>query len=84
MENYTYVLVQDNDEIPALFRVANGEEQIRVDGEWVDPTIEQVEELEGLLVVTIEESFVDIYDDMLGSKKTPKREDIEPHVTEKK
>jgi len=55
MENSTYVLVTDGDEVPALFQITDGVEKLREDGEWVDPTFEQIEELDGILVATIEE-----------------------------
>lgn len=82
MEEYTYVLITDGDEIPALFRVEDGLEQMRENGEWIDPTEEQFEKLDGLLMATIDEKFVEIYDEIQASKKVAKASDIEPYKTE--
>ena len=84
MADETYVLVSDNDEVPALFKITDGLEQIRMNGEWTDPTIEQIEELDGLLVATIEEKFVEVYDEIQASKKVATTADIEPYKTETK
>ena len=77
-----YVLVSDNDEVPALFKIDGESEQIRVNGEWTDPTFEQIEELDGLLVATIEEKFIEVYDEIQASKKVATTADIEPYKTE--
>lgn len=77
-----YVLISDNDEVPALFKIDGESEQIRVNGEWTDPTVEQIEELDGLLVATIEEKFVEVYDEIQASKKVATTTDIEPYKTE--
>ena len=82
MENSTYVLVTDGDEVPALFQITDGVEKLREDGEWVDPTFEQIEELDGILVATIEEQFVSVYDEIQASKKVATTSDIEPYKTE--
>ena len=79
-----YVLVSDNDEVPALFKIDGESEQIRVNGEWTDPTFEQIEELDGLLVATIEEKFIEVYDEIQASKKVATTADIEPYKTETK
>jgi hypothetical protein len=84
MADETYVLVSDNDEVPALFKITDGLEQIRMNGEWTDPTIEQIEELDGLLVATIEEKFIEVYDEIQASKKVATTADIEPYKTETK
>jgi hypothetical protein len=84
MENSTYVLVSDSDEVPALFQITDGVEKLRENGTWVDPTIEQIEELDGLLVATIEEKFVEVYDEIQASKKVATTADIEPYKTETK
>ena len=80
--NEHYVLVSDNDEVPALFKITDGVEQIRFNGEWTDPTFEQIEELDGLLVATIEEKFIEVYDEIQASKKVATAADIEPYKTE--
>jgi hypothetical protein len=77
-----YVLVSDNDEVPALFKVDGDTEQIRMNGEWTDPTLEQIEKLDGLLVATIEEKFIEVYDEIQASKKVATNADIEPYKTE--
>jgi hypothetical protein len=82
MINETYVLVSDNDEVPALFKVTDGVEKLRENGEWVDPTLEQIEELDGLFVATIEEKFIEVYDEIQASKKVATAADIEPYKTE--
>jgi hypothetical protein len=79
-----YVLISDNDEVPALFKIQDGNEQIRINGEWTDPTFEQIEELDGLLVATIEEEFITVYDEIQASKKVATTSDIEPYKTETK
>jgi hypothetical protein len=82
MDDEIYVLVSDKDEVPALFKISEGFEQIRMNGEWTDPTIEQIEELDGLLVATIEEKFIEVYDEIQASKKVATTADIEPYKTE--
>jgi hypothetical protein len=82
MENSTYVLVTDGDEVPALFQITDGVEKLRENGEWVDPTFEQIEELDGLIVATIEEKFIEVYDEIQASKKVATTSDIEPYKTE--
>lgn len=77
-----YVLISDKDEVPALFRIENGSEKIRMGGEWTDPTWEQIEELDGLFVATIEEKFIEVYDEIQASKKVATTSDIEPYKTE--
>jgi hypothetical protein len=82
MESSTYVLVTDGDEVPALFQITDGVEKLRENGEWIDPTLKQIEELDGLLVATIEEKFVEVYDEIQASKKIATTADIEPYKTE--
>ena len=79
-----YVLITDNDEVPALFKIDGESEQIRMDGEWTDPTLEQIEKLDGLLVATIEEKFIEVYDEIQSSKKMATTADIEPYKMETK
>lgn len=82
MDDEYYVLISDGDEVPALFKISDGLEQIRRDGEWTDPTEEDIESLDGLLVATIKEEFVSVYDEMQAEKKTPTKEEIEPYTVE--
>jgi hypothetical protein len=77
-----YVLISDNDEVPALFKITDGLEKMRENGEWVDPTLEQIEELDGLFVATIGEEFISVYDEIQASKKKATTSDIEPYITE--
>lgn len=82
MDDEYYVLISDGDEVPALFKISDGLEQIRRDGEWTDPTEEDIESLDGLLVATIKEEFVSVYDEMQAEKKTPTKEEVEPYTVE--
>lgn len=81
MEDQTYVLISDQDEVPALFKVEGGTEQIRMNGEWTDPTVEQIEELDGLLVATITEEFVPVYDEIQANQKAATKSDLEGFTT---
>jgi hypothetical protein len=80
MEDETYVLISDSNEVPALFKIEDNLEQIRINGEWTDPTAEQIGELDGLLVATITEEFVPVYDEIQASQKTATRKDLEGYV----
>ena len=82
MDDEYYVLISDGDEVPALFKISEGLEQIRRDGAWEDPTEEEIESLDGLVVATIKEDFVAVYDEIQASKKTATRDDIEPYAME--
>jgi hypothetical protein len=82
--NELYVLVSDDDEVPALFKIEGDIEQMRENGEWVDPTEDQIEKLDGLLVATIGEEFISVYDEIQASKKKATTSDIEPYKTEMK
>lgn len=84
MEDELYVLISDGDEVPALFKVSEGLEQIRMNGEWTDPTEDQIEALDGLIVATIKEDFISVYDEIQAGKSTPTREDVEPYRVESK
>lgn len=81
-EDEYYVLISDGDEVPALFKISEGLEQIRKDGEWTDPTEDDIEALDGLVVATIKEEFVSVYDEIQAEKKTPNKEDVEPYTVE--
>jgi len=80
MEDETYVLISDSNEVPALFKIEDNLEKIRINGEWTDPTAEQIGELDGLLVATITEEFVPVYDEIQASQKTATRKDLEGYV----
>lgn len=82
MDDEYYVLISDGDEVPALFKVSEGLEQIRKDGEWTDPTEDDIEALDGLVVATIKEEFVSVYDEIQAEKKTPTKEEVEPYTVE--
>lgn len=82
MSSY-YVLVSDDDNVVALFkRTVSGEEAIRSEEGWTNPTEDQIEEWDGFTVVTIEEKFVDIYDKMLADGEKVTLETIQPYKTE--
>lgn len=80
MEDQIYVLISDDDEVPALFKIEDNLEQMRENGQWVDPTPEQIGKLDGLLVATITEEFVSVYDEIQASQKTATRRDLEGYV----
>jgi hypothetical protein len=83
MEDQTYVLLDDNKKIAALFQ--NTEETgdvLREKGEWVDPTEEQILEWDGFTLVTIEPSFVEIYDDAQASGETLDDSAVQEYKTE--
>jgi hypothetical protein len=81
MEEY-YVLISDSDEIPALFKITDGFEKIRMNGEWVDPTVDQLAELDGLLVATITEEFVPIYDEIQSREEIINKQKISDYLAE--
>lgn len=82
MSSY-YVLVSDDDNVVALFkRTVSGDEAIRSKEGWTNPTAEEIEEWDGFTVVTIEEKFVDIYDEMLADGEKVTLETIQPYKTE--
>jgi hypothetical protein len=83
MEDQTYVLLDDNKKIAALFQ--NTEEMgdvLREKGEWVNPTEEQILEWDGFTLVTIEPSFVEIYDKAQASGKTLDESAVQEYKTE--
>jgi hypothetical protein len=83
MEDQTYVLLDDNENIAALFQ--NTEETgdvLREKGEWVNPTEEQILEWDGFTLVTIEPSFVEIYDDAQASGETLDESAVQEYKTE--
>ena len=81
--DYMYVLVSDDDEVVALFKNSSDTgDVLRINGEWGDPTFEQIEEWDGYRMVTIEEEFVDIYDEMLAEGEEIDLGNIQPYMTE--
>ena len=81
--DYLYVLVSDDDEVVALFKNSSDTgDVLRINGEWGDPTFEQIEEWDGYRMVTIEEEFVDIYDEMLAEGEEIDLGNIQPYMTE--
>jgi hypothetical protein len=78
-----YVLIDDSSNIVALFQ--NDEETgdvIRRDSDWVAPTLSEIEEWDGFLVVTIEPSFVEIYDNSQASGETLDESAVQEYKTE--
>jgi hypothetical protein len=78
-----YVLITDEGEIVALFH--NTEEdgdQLREKGEWTDPTEEQILEWDGLTIVTIELSFIEVFDEAQASGKTLNESAVQEYKTE--
>lgn len=77
-----YVLASDENKILALFKVSDGIEEVREDGDWVDHEEDKIEEWDGATIVTIEEEFVDVYDKMLAEGEKVTLETIQPYKTE--
>lgn len=78
-----YVLLDDDRNIVALFQ--NDEEtgdQIRLDGEWTGPTFEQIEEWDGYSVVTIDPSFIEVYDKAQASGESLDESAVQEYKTE--
>jgi hypothetical protein len=83
MDNDTYVLVSDDEEVVGLFQnSAELGDVLRVNGEWGAPTFEQTEEWDGYEMVTIELRFVDVYDQMMADGEDVNLETIQPYITE--
>jgi hypothetical protein len=83
MEDELYVLLTEQGVVAALFQ--NTEETgdlTRVDGEWVFVTESQIEEWDGLRMVTIEPSFIEIFDDAQASGKTLDESAVQEYKTE--
>lgn len=83
MEDELYVLLTDEGEVAALFQ--NGEETgdvTRVNGEWVPATESQIEEWDGLRMVTIEPSFIEIFDNAQASGETLEESAVQEYKTE--
>lgn len=79
----TYVLLSDDGYIVALFQNTEEEgDQLRSNGEWVDPTEEQISEWDGLRLVTIEPSFTEVFDAAQASGDTLDESAVQDYKTE--
>jgi hypothetical protein len=79
----TYVLLTDDGDVAALFQNTEEEgDQVRLNGEWTDPTEEQILEWDGLMVVTIEPSFIEVFDEAQASGKTLDESAVQEYKTE--
>jgi hypothetical protein len=82
-ENQHYVLFSDEGEFGGLYFSSEKTGRVlRGESEWTDPTWEQTLEWDGYGVITIEEEFVDIYDEMLANGEEITMETIQPYMTE--
>ena len=84
MDNdFTYVLLDDDGNVKALFQ--NTEETgdvMRRDGAWDAPTYEEIEELENYELVTIEPSFIEVFDDAQASGEVLDKSAVQEYKTE--
>lgn len=79
----TYVLITEEGEVAALFQITEQEgDQVRLNNEWTDPTEEQILEWDGLRMVTIEPSFIEIFDEAQASGKTLDESAVQEYKTE--
>jgi hypothetical protein len=79
----TYVLITDEGEVVALFQNTEEEgDQLRQKGEWTDPTEKQILEWDGLMVVTIDPSFIEVFDEAQASGKTLDEAAVQEYKTE--
>ena len=78
-----YVLLTDDGEVAALFQNTEEEgDQVRLKGEWTDPTEDQILEWDGLTIVTIEPSFIEVFDEAQASGKTLDEAAVQEYKTE--
>jgi hypothetical protein len=83
LENQHYVLVSKDSKVAALFLNSQDlGDVLRENGQWTNPTFEQIEEWDGLRIITIKEEFVDIYDKMLADGGEINLETVQPYMTE--
>lgn len=78
-----YVLIDDDGQVVALFQ--NDEETgdvVRRNGDWDDPTLEEIEKWDGLQVVTIEPSFIEVFDKAQASGETLDESAVQDYKTE--
>jgi hypothetical protein len=79
----TYVLITDEGDVVALFQNTEEEgDQLRENGEWTDPTEKQILEWDGLMVVTIEPSFIEVFDKAQASGETLDESAVQEYKTE--
>jgi hypothetical protein len=78
-----YVLITDEGEVVALFQNTEEEgDQLRQKGEWTDPTEQQILEWDGLTIVTIEPSFIEVFDEAQASGETLDESAVQEYKTE--
>ena len=79
----TYVLLTDDGDVAALFQNTEEEgDQVRLNGEWTDPTEDQILEWDGLTIVTIEPSFIEVFDEAQASGETLDESAVQEYKTE--
>jgi hypothetical protein len=79
----TYVLITDEGEVVALFQNTEEEgDQVRLNGEWTDPTEKQILEWDGLTIVTIEPSFIEVFDKAQASGGALDESAVQEYKTE--
>ena len=79
----TYVLLTDEGEVVALFQNTEEEgDQLRENGQWTDPTEKQILEWDGLTIVTIEPSFIEVFDKAQASGETLDESAVQEYKTE--
>lgn len=79
----TYVLMNDEGRIVALFKnTEDTGDVLREKGEWIDPTEEQILEWDGMLLVTIEPSFTEVFDKAQASGETLDESAVQEYKTE--
>jgi hypothetical protein len=79
----TYVLITDEGDVVALFQNTEEEgDQLRENGQWTDPTEKQILEWDGLTIVTIEPSFIEVFDEAQASGKTLDESAVQEYKTE--
>lgn len=79
----TYVLLTDDGDVAALFQNTEEEgDKVRLNGEWTDPTEDQILEWDGFTLVTIEPSFIEIFDEAQASGETLEESAVQEYKTE--
>lgn len=79
----TYVLMNDEGRVVALFKnTEDTGDVLREKSEWIDPTEEQILEWDGMLLVTIEPSFTEVFDKAQASGETLDESAVQEYKTE--
>lgn len=78
-----YVLIDDDGKIAALFKLDDETPDFkRQDGEWIEATFEESEKWDGFAVVTIESSFVEVFDKAQASGEILEESAVRDYKTE--